>query len=88
LIKVHVLGEANCYSHSNGSRVEMAILKCGQFFGGKSLFNNSPNTATVEAQDKVLCLVIDGQIFDRELRCTVNQLQQADHLYHLFDNQF
>jgi CRP-like cAMP-binding protein len=88
LIKIYVLGQANCCSQSNGLYIQMAILKCGDFFGGKGLFNNASIIATVEAEDEVLCLVISRKLFDRELRLIINQLREAEHLYGLFKNQF
>ena len=42
MIKIYVLGPANYYSHSNGLYVQMAILKYGDFFGGKGLINREP----------------------------------------------
>ncbi|CAF1469173.1 unnamed protein product [Adineta ricciae] len=81
-------GQVRCYSHSNGSYVQIAVLKCGDFFGGKGLFDNSPNVTTIEAEDEVQCLIISRELFDKELRPIINQLQQANHLYDLFKNQF
>ncbi|CAF1372399.1 unnamed protein product [Adineta steineri] len=77
----------NCYATSNSSRVEMALLKTGDYFGGKGIFNNSVNIATLEAADDVICLVINRKIFNDELRDIMNQLQQAHYLFELFKNQ-
>ncbi|CAF1325851.1 unnamed protein product [Adineta steineri] len=77
----------NCYATSNGSRVEMALLKTGDFFGGKGVFNNAVNIVTLEAADDVICLVINRKIFNDELRDIMNHLQQAYYLFELFKNQ-
>ncbi len=46
LLNSYVLGGANCYTESDGSHVQVAMLKCGDFLGGKGLFNNLPSVAT------------------------------------------
>ncbi|CAF3790156.1 unnamed protein product [Adineta steineri] len=81
------ISHVNCYATSNSSRVEMALLKTGDYFGGKGIFNNSVNIATLEAADDVICLVINRKIFNDELRDIMNQLQQAHYLFELFKNQ-
>ena len=88
MIKTYILGKATCYSQSNGLKNQIGILKCGEFFGGKGLFDNSSNIATIETEDDIQCLVISRELFDSELRLTINQLRQADYLYGLFKNQF
>jgi CRP-like cAMP-binding protein len=62
----------------------MAVLKCGDFFGGKGLFNNLPSVATVEAEDNLICFTMTRNDFEEELTPVVNKLRQAANQYRLF----
>ncbi len=84
MINSYVLGGANCYTESDGSHVLVAVLKCGDFFGGKGLFNNLSSVATVEAEDNLICMIMTRNDFQDELTPVLNKLQQAANQYRVF----
>ncbi|CAF1205744.1 unnamed protein product [Rotaria sp. Silwood1] len=87
LFYIILQGQANCYTESDGSLVPMAVLRCGDFFGGKSLFNNLPSVATVEAEDGLICFTMTDRAFQEELTPVIKQLQEAANQYQMFIEQ-
>lgn len=59
-------GEVGVYINSlDGSPLQVAALKDGDFFGEMSLLENMPRSATISALEDTVCLVIDESNFEQ-----------------------
>lgn len=62
----------------------MVVLKSGDFFGGKSLWNNASSAATVKAEFGLICFTINRQVFQELLTPVIQKLQEAAIQYEMF----
>lgn len=59
-------GHVGVYINSlDGSPLQIATLKNGDFFGEMSLLENMPRSATISALENTICLVIDESNFEQ-----------------------
>ncbi|OEF97499.1 DUF2225 domain-containing protein [Desulfuribacillus alkaliarsenatis] len=59
-------GSVGVYKHNlDGSRIELAVLSAGDFFGEMSLVDNQPRSADVQALEDVTLFVIDNENLEK-----------------------
>jgi CRP-like cAMP-binding protein len=80
-----IYGTARVTHEVNGERLNIALLRAGDYFGEWSLLTGAPRTASVEAITRVEALRIDSGLFQEfiqhnpEVRERIDEVAQNRH---------
>jgi len=75
-----IYGTARVIHEVNGERLNIALLRAGDYFGEWSLLTGAPRTASVEAITRVEALRVDSGAFQEFIQCNPEVRERIDEV--------